>query len=330
MTTFGRIFQVSLFGESHGPHVGIVIDGCPAGMPLDETDFATDLERRKSGKQGTTKRVETDAPTLASGIFNGRTTGAPLTIWFNNEQADSSWYDANKDMARPGHSDFAAFKKFGGHNDYRGGGQFSGRLTVGLVAAGVIAKKIVSPALIEANLLEVGGSVDIQQAVRQAEAQGDSIGGLVECIASGLPVGLGEPFFDSVESLIAHAVFAIPAVKGIEFGAGFASVRMTGSQCNDSIRSASGASATNHAGGISGGITNGNDLLFRVAIKPTSSIAIPQTTINMKTGEQAILDIQGRHDSCIALRIAPVVEAVCAIVLADLLLIAHLRPRIWK
>ncbi len=331
MNTFGRLFRVSILGESHGPAVGILIDGCPAGLELREEDFRADLERRKSGRPGTTPRREEDVPRIGSGIFRGKTTGSPILITFENRDTDSSAYDRIRTTPRPGHADFVAFQKFGGFNDYRGGGAFSARLTAPLVAAGVIAKMLIGPATtVQATLLEVGGSAGIEEAVAKAMAAEDSIGGIIECRAAGLPVGLGEPFFDSAESLLSHLIFSIPGIKGIEFGAGFACARMTGSVYNDRILSLSGETETNHAGGINGGITNGNEIVCRVAVKPTSSISMAQTTIDLETGELRELRVGGRHDTCIALRIPVIVEAATAIVLADLMLLEQKIPRIWS
>lgn len=319
MNTFGRIFKVSIFGESHGESVGILVDGCPPGLSLSETDFFHDLERRKSGAKGTTARKEPDTPLLKSGVMNGETTGAPVLILFENRETDSSVYEQIRYTPRPGHSDFTAWKKYQGFNDYRGGGHFSGRLTVGLVAAGVVAKKLTGPVTFEAKLVEAGGSKDVDNALEAAMRDKDSIGGIVECRISNVSVGLGEPFFDSVESLISHIVFSVPAVKGIEFGAGFAGSRMRGSEHNDEILNLEGRTKTNNAGGINGGITNGNDVVFRVAVKPTSSIGIPQSTIDIRTGETVQLSVVGRHDTCIALRMPVIIEAAAAIVFADLM-----------
>ncbi len=319
MNSFGKLFRVSIYGESHGKEVGVLIDGCPAGIPLEEKDFETALLRRKSGAKGTTPRLESDTPTIKSGVFKGKTTGAPVLITFENKNVKSKDYDSLKDTPRPGHADFTAMKKYGGFNDYRGGGHFSGRLTLGLVAAGVTAKKIIAPVTVKATLVEAGGDTDIERAVNEAIKIKNSIGGIIECEAQNVPVGLGEPFFDSVESMLSHMMFSIPAVKGIEFGAGFKAARMTGSEHNDPIIDANGKTETNHAGGINGGITNGNPLVFRVVVKPTSSISLPQRTINMKTGEQTDMVIEGRHDTCIALRVPVVVECAAAIVLADLM-----------
>ncbi|MCK5077095.1 MAG: chorismate synthase, partial [Calditrichia bacterium] len=297
MNTFGTIFRISIYGESHGKGVGVVIDGCPAGIPITEKDFENDLIRRMGGKSGTTPRIEPDKPNLLSGIFKGKTAGEPINIFFENTNIRSEDYKDLQAIPRPGHADFTAMKKYNGFNDFRGGGYFSGRLTLGIVAAGVIAKKIIQPISIEAVLKEAGGSTNIEAAVTEALKQGDSIGGLIECRAQNIPIGLGEPFFNSVESLISHIVFAIPAVKGIEFGAGFKATKMKGSEHNDLIVDINGTTVTNNAGGINGGITNGNDLVFRVAVKPTSSISKTQTTINLESGQMEQLNIKGRHDA---------------------------------
>ena len=322
MNSFGRLFRVSIFGESHGPTVGIIIDGCPAGIELSEADFTTDIERRKGGTQkGTTPRQETDAPIFKSGIFQNKTTGAPLMIMFENNNTRSGDYEKQRAFPRPGHADFVAHKKFGGFEDYRGGGHFSGRLTVCLVAAGVVAKKLLQNISVVATILEIGGEQDLERGLQKAIEAKDSIGGIVECTVKGLPIGLGEPFFDSVESNIAHAAFSIPAVKGVEFGAGFLAAKMFGVEHNDSILDGEGKTETNNAGGIVGGITNGNDLVFRIVIKPTSSTPKEQETLNWETGSVETFSVKGRHDLCIALRVPPVLEAVTAFVLADLMLL---------
>jgi len=355
MNTFGNRFRVSIFGESHGPRIGVTIDGVLPGISLTEEDFAADLARRKAGALGTTPRVEDDFPQIVSGVYEGYTTGAPLTILFRNENTRNEDYEGFREHPRPGHADFTANLKFGGYNDPRGGGHFSGRLTLGVVAAGVIAKKMLYFAKFHAQLTEVGGLADASawpEALKAAAAEGDSLGGVVECTVEGLPIGLGEPFWNSVESQISHAVFAIPGVRGIEFGDGFAASRMKGSEHNDPFPEhkchhddpnhqcchgegeehhchhdepdhecchAEGEEhhccgrhkhpqppVSNHAGGVNGGITNGNPVVFRVAFKPTASIA--------KAG------IPGRHDVCFALRTPVIVEAMAAIVLADLAL----------
>jgi len=330
MNSFGKLFRVSIFGESHGESVGIVIDGAPAGILLKQSDFEKDFSRRKSGAKGTTPRQEPDKPQIKSGVFEERTTGAPLMILFENTNTRSRDYSQLKDIPRPGHADFTAHHKFGGNQDYRGGGHFSGRLTLGLVAAGVLAKKILTPIKVSSSLLEAGGSSDIESALDRAIEKRDSIGGIVECRISGAPPGLGEPFFDSVESVLSHMIFSIPAIKGIEFGAGFRAARMTGSEHNDSFVSVDGSTETNSAGGINGGISNGNEICFRVAVKPTSSTHQTQRTINMSTGQMEDLSIEGRHDTCIALRVPVVVEAAAAIVMADFMLQAQESERIFK
>jgi len=316
MNTFGSNLRVSIYGESHGKQVGVLIDGCPAGLPLTEQEFTHDLIRRKSGAKGTTPRIEDDKPEIVSGVFNDRTTGAPILISFYNKNTKSGDYTQLQNFPRPGHADFTAKFKFGGFNDYRGGGHFSGRLTLGLVAAGVIAKKLIHPLTIKASLIEAGGETMIENAIDNAIKKNDSIGGIVECKAQQVPVGLGEPFFNSAESLISH----IPAIKGIEFGSGFNAAKMFGSEHNDELVDTSGKTATNFAGGINGGITNGNDLLFKIAVKPTSSISKSQHTVNLTSGKTEKLEVKGRHDACIALRVPVVVEAATAIVFADLML----------
>ena len=331
MNSFGRLFRVNVFGESHGASVGVNIDGVPAGIPLTQEDFLPDLERRKAGAKGTTPRKEEDLPFIKSGVFNDRTTGAPITILFENNNTRSTDYEKLREFPRPGHADFVATKKYGGFEDYRGGGHFSGRLTLNLVAAGVIAKKILGAGVtVTATLKEIGGLPDPEKGLEAAIAAKDSVGGIVECVVEGLPIGLGEPFFDSVESTIAHAVFAIPAIKGIEFGAGFAAARMKGVEHNDAIIDASGKTATNHAGGVVGGITNGNPLVFRIAVKPTSSTPKEQQTLNVKSGEVESFSVKGRHDLSIALRVPVVLEAVTAMALADFMLLEQRSTRIYQ
>ena len=333
MNSFGRIFRISIFGESHGEAVGIIVDGCPAGLALAAGDFLPDLERRKGGLQkGTTPRQEEDLPIFKSGLFNHFTTGAPITILFENKNARSSDYEKLRAVPRPGHADLVAGIKAGGYEDYRGSGHYSGRLTVALVAAGVIAKKLLAGSEYEisigSDILEIGGESNLEKGLQKAIDQKDSVGGIIECRADGLPAGLGEPFFDSAESLLAHLVFSIPAVRGIEFGTGFKAAGMFGSEHNDAIENISGKTTTNHAGGIVGGLTNGNELVFRVAIKPTSSTPKEQTTLNRETGNMETVSVKGRHDLCIALRVPVVLEAVTAIVLADLLLAEQKIKRI--
>ena len=327
MNTFGRIFRLTLFGESHGKTVGILIDGCPAGLPLAASDFAADLGRRRAGAAGTTPRRETDRPLILSGVARRRTTGAPILIEFRNEDVRSRDYEAFRDRPRPGQADFAAWSKYGRDNDFRGGGRFSGRLTVALVAAGVVAKKLLGGIRIEAVLTEAGGSSDIEAAVAAALREKDSIGGIVECRASDVPAGLGEPFFDSAESLFSHLIFSIPGVKGIEFGSGFGASRMKGTRHNDVLVDRTGKTRTNHAGGINGGITNGNELVLRLAVRPPASIPREQATVDLRSGLPAKMSIPGRHDSCFAVRVPVVIEAAAAIVLADMMLLEQRIPR---
>lgn len=318
MNTFGRRFRIHILGASHGSHIGICIDGCPAGIDIKQADFFKDINRRKAGATGTTTRIEEDMPQIISGVFNSKTTGAPVTILFENNNTISTDYEEIKQTPRPGHADFVLNKKFGGFNDYRGGGHSSGRLTLALVAAGVVAKKILPHITFNAELIEAGGHSNIEEAIANAVLAQDSIGGIVRCSVSALPIGLGEPFFDSLESTISHLVFSIPAVKGISFGAGFAATKMTGSQHNDALIDEKGATKTNHAGGINGGISNGNELYFDVAVKPTSSTPKEQNTWNNQTQSVEPFRIKGRHDLCVALRVPVVVEAAAAIALADM------------
>lgn len=335
MNSFGNNLRVTIFGESHGPVVGVSMDGVPAGLSLRPEDFEADIERRKGGLQrGTTPRKEEDYPLLQNGVFRQHTTGAPLTILFENKNTRSGDYEKQRAFPRPGHADWVAHKKFGAFEDFRGGGHFSGRLTVCLVGAGVVAKKLLKHVHasgnieVNASIIEIGGEKDTEAGLQKAIEHKDSVGGIVECRVSGLPVGLGEPFWNSVESLLAHAAFSIPAVKGIEFGAGFNASRMFGTEHNDAIEDMNGRTRTNHAGGIVGGITNGNELVFRVAIKPTSSTPRDQQTLNWETGEVENFSVKGRHDLCIALRVPPVLEAITAIVFTDLCLQAGVLKRL--
>ena len=491
MNSIGRLFRISIFGESHGECVGITIDGCPAGLSLSPDDLLSDLERRKGGKQkGTTPRQEEDYPIFKSGVFNGKTTGFPITILFENKNTRSEDYNKQRSIPRPGHADWVAHQKFGGNEDYRGGGHFSARLTTGIVAAGAIAKKLLQTAqtspqtplqgrgayidsdmpgyitnsqdnwkhlsvfakqnrrnatpaedklwqevrnrkiqgykfrrqhpingfipdfvclerkliveidgeyhsedeqkkyddqrtkwlvsnnyrlirftnmqvletismvleeigknlimesdspsplerelegevkqgiTIEAIITEVGGETDLEKGLQKAIDAKDSVGGIIECRVNGLPDGLGEPYFDSIESSLAHIVFAIPAVRGVEFGTGFSAAKMFGSQHNDSIQNMEGKTKTNHAGVVVGGITNGNELLFRLAIKPTSSTPKEQNSLNWDTKQLEDFSIKGRHDLCVALRAPVIVEAVTALVLADFMLLEQKIKRI--
>ena len=348
MNTFGRKFRVSIFGESHGEAIGVVLDGVPAGLELSEEDFVKDIDRRRSGAKGTTPRKESDKPQIVSGVFEGHTTGAPLTILFRNENTKSQDYSLFAAMPRPGHADLTAALKWDDCQDPRGGGHFSGRLTLPVVAAGVVAKKIIADATIlddtpcneiSARIVELGGIPaetsaqegdpclsDIQKtwqdAIDVAIKEGDSIGAVIECTVPDIDPGYGEPFWDSVESVLAHGVFSIPGVRGVEFGDGFKAAAMKGSQHNDPI-GPDGRPVRNGAGGINGGITNGAPIVFRAAFKPTSSIRKAQETFNFATGKMDSLEVPGRHDVCFALRAPVVVEAVTAITLADLIMISR-------
>lgn len=323
MNVFGDKFRVEVFGESHGAAIGVVVDGAKAGIPLRVEDFLPDLKRRKSGAKGTTPRVEADEPVILSGVLDGRTTGAPIAVIFKNADTRPTDYESLRALPRPGHADLAASVKWGGLNDLRGGGPFSGRMTLALVAAGVVAKKMMQEYSFKAELVELGGERDksLWNSLLDVMVKaGDSVGGIVECRIAGVEAGLGEPFFNSVESVISHLVFAVPGVRGIEFGDGFEAARMRGSEHNDPFVMENGTvrPAKNGAGGINGGISNGGEIVFRVAFKPTSSISLPQRTLNVETGDMDELRVRGRHDACFALRTPVIVEACAAIALAGL------------
>ncbi len=344
MNSFGRKFRVSIFGESHGRQIGVVLDGVPAGLELSEEDLMKDILRRKSGARGTTPRIEADQPVIVSGVYEGHTTGAPLTILFSNTNTHSSDYSLFLDIPRPGHADFTAEIKYESCQDPRGGGHFSGRLTLPIVAAGVVGKMILEDSTclddfqvtgdsISARIIELGGiprpkrnnqpMPDVwKTALDEAIREGDSLGAVVECRVEGIDIGYGEPFWDSVESVISHAIFSIPGVRGIEFGDGFAAAAMKGSEHNDPI-GPDGIPMKNGSGGVNGGISNGAPIVFRVAFKPTSSIRKEQETWNFETGKMEKLVVPGRHDVCFALRAPVVVEAMTAIALADLALIKN-------
>ncbi len=360
--SLGKFFTITSFGESHGDCIGIVIDGCPAGLAISVDDIQREADKRRSGARAlTTARREDDKIEFFSGIFNGHTTGAPICLIIWNKNIDSSEYDQMKDLPRPGHADFTAMMKYGRFNDFRGGGRFSGRITAGFVMAGAVARKLLSLVGIEvlAHTVEIGGiaarpkSLDeirkntgqnevncadpvaagkMARAVEQAGQEGDSLGGIIEGIALNVPVGLGEPVFDTLEGDLAKAFFAIPAVKGVEFGSGFGAARKKGSQNNDpfAIKAGKIVTLTNNAGGIMGGISNGMPIVARVAVKPTPSIAKSQPTVNIKTMKIASLAVRGRHDACIVPRAAAVVESMLAITLCDFALRAGLLPRVIK
>jgi len=352
---FGNILKVSVFGQSHGKAVGVVVDGLPAGEAVDLDALSAFLARRRPGGSPlSTARRESDAPVFLSGLEDGVTCGAPLCAVIENADQHSSDYDALKDTPRPGHADFTAWAKWHGAADMRGGGHFSGRLTAPLCVAGGIAKQILARRGVHvgAHLLEVAGIPDrpfpvridpavleelaskpfpvldgqageaMRAAIQAARADLDSVGGIIQCAATGLPAGLGDPMFGGVENRLSAALFGIPAVKGVEFGDGFAAARRRGSENNDPflMEGANIATASNHAGGILGGITTGMPLVFQIAMKPTPSIGRPQRTVSLSRMEEAELVIHGRHDPCIAHRAVPVAEAVTALVLLDLLL----------
>ncbi|MBR4583355.1 MAG: chorismate synthase [Bacteroidales bacterium] len=313
MNSFGNIFRITLYGESHGKEIGIVVDGCPTGIPLAENDMLTDIERRKAGGYATSARTENDIPEIRSGIYRGHTTGAPIMIAFRNENFRDEDYQFDG-FFRPGHADYAAYRKYNGYNNPLGGGQFSGRMTLPIVAAGCIAKKIIHNVEISASILP-----ECLKNVERAMPD-DSAGGIIECRIRNLDAGIGEPFFNSLESLISHAIFSIPGAKAIEFGNGIASASMLGSEYNDCIVSSDGKTATNNCGGINGGISNGNEIIFRTYFHPTPSIAQKQHTFNFETKQMQDFEIQGRHDVCYALRTPVIVEALTAIVITDLTL----------
>jgi len=355
---FGKLLKISVFGQSHGRAIGVNMDGLPAGEAIDFEELNAFLDRRRPGKDGlSTPRKETDIPLFLSGVENGVTCGAPLCAVIENSDQHSSDYEELRDKPRPSHADYTAFVKWGGQADMRGGGHFSGRLTAPLCVAGGIAKQILARRGVHvgAHLHSVGAEEDrvfplyptaalfadiaakpfpvmddeagarMRQIIQSARQEGDSVGGVIECAAIGLPAGLGDPMFDGMENRLAAALFGIPAVKGLEFGAGFASARLRGSENNDpfTVKDGSVAAASNRAGGILGGITTGMPVTLRVAIKPTPSISRPQQTVSLSAMETAELQIRGRHDPCIAHRAVPVVEAVTAAVLLDILLEGH-------
>ena len=320
MNHIGRLFQINIYGESHGKGVGILLDGVKPGIPLSEEDFKTDLSRRKSGGLGTTPRIEGDEVHIISGVFNGYTTGAPILLSFDNTNTRSKDYSNLVTHPRPSHADYTAYRKYEGFNDYRGGGHFSGRLTLGMVAAGVVAKKMLDGVNFETKLTSLNGSSnpeEFQTILKEAVEAKDSVGGIVTLTAKGLPVGLGEPYFDSLESTISHLMFSVGGVKGIEFGLGFSGQALKGSEFNDPILDSNGTTKTNNNGGINGGISNGNPIVVKVFVKPTPSVGIPQDTYNFEEGEIKSLVIEGRHDAAIILRAMVVLEAALAIALAD-------------
>ncbi len=358
----GERFSALSFGESHGRCVGIVVDGCPAGLPLSESDIQGQLDKRKPGQSAvTTQRKEEDKVEILSGVFNGLTTGAPICMLIWNKDQDSRSYEAIKHIPRPGHADYPALVKYGGFADYRGSGRFSGRLTATLVMAGALAQKLLAHTLginTTAYTVEIGGikaqqiteegianrygndvrcpdaeaAEKMRDAILQARKDGDSLGGIVECVATGLPVGLGEPIFASLESDLSKALFSIPAVKGIEFGSGFEGSKRRGSENNDVyyIEDNKIVTKTNNSGGILGGLSTGMPIKLRVAFKPAASIAKTQETLDITTHELTDLVVPGRHDPCVVPRAPPIVECVVAMVLADHALRYGLIPPVLK
>ena len=325
MNHFGRLFQVNIFGESHGECVGVLVDGVIPGIKLDESDFEKDLARRKSGALGTTPRIEEDKVFIESGVFNGYTTGAPILLKFLNNNTKSKDYSNLVSHPRPSHADYVANIKYDGFNDYRGGGAFSARLTLGIVSAGVIAKKIINQIKFDTKIINLGGETNpnnFENVLTDVVKSGDSIGGIVNIKIDNVPQGLGEPYFDSIESTLSHLLFSVGGVKGVEFGAGFDGVKFRGSQFNDLIIDKNGKTKTNNNGGINGGITNGNQIDIKVFVKPTPSISKDQDTYNFKDNKVETLSIKGRHDAAIILRAQVVLEAMCAIGLADSYLVA--------
>ena len=360
--SLGKIFTITTFGESHGRCVGVVVDGCPAGLPLTEDDIQTQVDRRRPGPgPASTSRAEEDRVEILSGVYDAHTTGAPICLLIWNEDVDSNWYLKDRSLPRPGHADYTAFTKYGGFNDFRGGGRFSGRITATFVMAGAVARKLLGLSGIEvlAHTVEIGGiraqpkSLDeardnvernalrcadpeaaekMLRAIEKVREEGDSLGGVIEGVAFNVPVGLGEPVFDTLEGDLAKAMFAIPAVKGVEFGSGFSAAAKRGTENSDpfAVRDGKVVTVTNNAGGILGGISNGMPIVVRVAIKPTPSIAQSQETVDMAKMGPAVLSTTGRHDACIVPRAVPVVEAMIAVTLCDFAIRAGVIPEVVK
>jgi chorismate synthase len=361
--SIGKEFTVTTFGESHGKVIGVVVDGCPAGLPVSESDFQEELDRRIPAEPKIVSgRVEKDVAKILSGIFNGLTTGAPIALMVENKETNSSDYEAIKDLPRPGHSDYPARIRYSGFNDYRGGGRFSGRVTVALILAGTIAKKLLSRNDIDvlAYTQSIGRiktdkkfsaaeirknknaaatrcpdlvcAEKMEDAIVNARKEGDSLGGIIECFALNMPVGIGEPLFDALDADLAKAIFAVSAVKGVEFGSGFRAAELKGSENNDAFLLKNGkvATSTEHAGGILGGLSSGMPIMIRVAIKPTPSIAKEQRTVNLSSMENAAISVKGRHDPCVVPKAVPAIEAAVAITLADHLIRAGYIPKVLR
>jgi chorismate synthase len=361
--SIGKEFVVTSFGESHGKVVGVVVDGCPAGLPLSEEDIQVELDRRIPNEPKIVSgRIEKDVATIHSGVFNGYTTGAPIMVTVQNKESDSSDYEAIKNLPRPSHSDYPAHAKYGGFNDYRGGGRFSGRVTVALIMAGAVAKKLLARFNIDvlAYTLSIGNvrtekkysaaeirknkfaaatrcpdlecNQKMEQAIVAARKEGDSLGGTVECFVLNMPVGVGEPLFDSLDADLAKAVFAVPAVKGVEFGAGFVAAELTGSENNDEFILKNGKilTTTQNAGGIQGGMSTGMPITFRAAIKPTPSIAKEQKTVDLSCLKEQTLKVKGRHDPCVVPKAVPAIEAAAAVTVVDHLIRAGFIAKVLK
>lgn len=360
--SIGKLFTVTSYGESHGKCIGVIVDGCPAGLAIAETDIQNEVDKRRPGESpAATDRREKDRVEILSGISSGLTTGAPVCLLIRNEDIDDSDYEKIRYKLRPGHADYTAHVKYGGYHDWRGGGRFSGRITAGFVMAGAVAKKALSTigAEIIAHTVEIGGiaarAVDLAEIMKNSlidplhcadsaasqrmteliakvKEEGDSLGGIIEGIAVNVPIGLGEPVFDNLDGELAKALLSIPAVKGVEFGAGFSAARLKGSQNNDPFRVEGGKviTTTNNSGGINGGISNGMPLVVRVAVKPTSSIAIEQESVDISTMENTTITVGGRHDVCIVPRAVVVVEAMMAVTLCDFAMRAGIIPRVIK
>ncbi len=357
--TLGKLFAVTCFGESHGNCMAVVVDGCPAGLPISESDIQQEVERRRPGAAGTTERWEPDKVEIVSGVYDGHTTGAPIGMLSWNKDIDSGVYKKNRFALRPGHADFTAFMKYGGFNDFRGGGRFSGRITLAYVMAGAIAKKLIGRLGIDvfAHTVEIGnikaqaqGFTEVKENARKnplwcadpeaaekmtkliekTKVEKDSLGGIIEGVALDVPVGLGEPVFDNFDGELSKALFAIPAVKGVAIGAGFAVADMKGSENNDlyDIKGGKIITRTNNAGGVLGGISSGMPVIVRVAVKPTASIAKSQETVDIKKMAKTSLTVTGRHDTCIVPRAVPAVEAMMAVTICDFALQAGLIPRV--
>lgn len=360
--SIGKEFVVTSFGESHGKIVGVTVDGCPAGLPLSEADIQEELDRRIPPQPKIVSgRIEKDKAQILSGVFNGFTTGAPITMMVENKEADSSDYEAIKDLPRPGHADYTIWVKYGGFADFRGGGRFSGRVTVGLIMAGAVAKKLLRSFDVDVLAYTIAiGSVKLErklgyeeiskryetavrcpdlacaekmeEAIIEARKEGDSLGGIIEVLVMNVPAGVGEPLFNALDADITKALFTVPAVKGVEFGAGFKAAELKGSENNDAfqIRKGQVSTLTNHAGGVLGGISTGMPIIARIAVKPTPSIAKQQQTVNLSTMENATISVKGRHDPCVVPKAVPAVESAVAITLADHMIRTGFIPKFLK